>query len=258
MAGPGDHDRGLAPAAGLSGAGAVIQQSPAGLAASPSHPTRPRPCPLPGLWLRDPPSWHLGLSSLTLPKPAPSQPRQALWPWHLLGSFCTNCPWGGSSRRPPPAPTDSRGPTCPLCLRDHPELRPTPAPLLACPLGPAYLLCCLSTPHPPGPLDPKARFTPSPHPSPAPMMSLSTPTHRSQGVSQTILSLCLLKRNDSSESLTLPGYRRAGWQAGWSQSYCSREGLRSPPACELGQATSRSRSPTGTVCFDSCEGRAGP
>ena len=29
-----------------------------------------------------------------------------------------------------------------------------------------------------------------------------------------------------------------GWQAGWSQSYCSREGSRSPLACELGQAAS--------------------
>ena len=47
--------------------------SPAGPAVSPSHPTLERPCPLPGLWLGDPPSWHLGLTT-SCPKPAPPSP----------------------------------------------------------------------------------------------------------------------------------------------------------------------------------------
>lgn len=52
---------------------ADLRQSPAGLAASPSHPTLERPCPLPGLWLWDPPSWHLGLTAPRPKLPLPAQ-----------------------------------------------------------------------------------------------------------------------------------------------------------------------------------------
>lgn len=122
------------------------------------------------------------LGSPLLAPNCPSQPRQALWPRHLLRVLLYQLPLG---RTPSRRPLTSSNPqpwtdVSTLCLRDHPKLKATPAPLLACPLGPSYLLTCLDTPHPPSPLDPKAEIHPKPpHPPPAPLMSLSTPTPRS-------------------------------------------------------------------------------
>ena len=156
---------------------ADLRQSPAGLAASPSHPTPERPCPLPGLRLRDPPSWHLGLTALTpnLHLPAQTSP---LAPAPVEGP---SVPTALGEDSLPKTPHQLQPTAMDRCVHSLPQgpsrAQSRPAPLLACPLGPSYLLTCLDTPHPPSPLDPKAEIHPKPpHPPPAPLMSLSTPT----------------------------------------------------------------------------------